>query len=267
MIPINFTLVNWFASDFPITSTLSQLHSLASVFLTHCGLAMQYGKIDLGQLWLKQYLAASLACWYEAITWTNVELSSWAISQVFITLILNMCFIYFTLKIIVTLNVSVAASLHSTSSLRKPDKTFNSLAPGGFGCNFKNSIFKLVLLIGTFRASFDKNLRWMVQDLTDDKSTLVQHWWRHQAITWANVDPDLCCCMASLSHNELIKQAFWNDAGYCQGGMINWIYMYKPFVLARLLIHIHIAWNSVVFYASYLKGCHCQTKWCNMHKT
>ena len=28
---------------------------------------------------------------------------------------------------------------------------------------------------------------------------------RHQTITWANVDPDLCCHMASLSHNELIK--------------------------------------------------------------
>ena len=50
----------------------------------------------------------------------------------------------------------------------------NSLAPGGFGCNFKNSIFKLALPIGTFRASFDKVLRWMMQDLTDDKSTLVQ---------------------------------------------------------------------------------------------
>ena len=50
----------------------------------------------------------------------------------------------------------------------------NSLAPGGFGCNFNISIFKLTLLIGTFRASFDKVLRWMIQDLTDDKSTLIQ---------------------------------------------------------------------------------------------
>ena len=38
----------------------------------------------------------------------------------------------------------------------------------------QNSIFMLALLIGTFRASFDKVLRWMIQDLTDDKSTLVQ---------------------------------------------------------------------------------------------
>ena len=26
---------------------------------------------------------------------------------------------------------------------------------------------------------------------------------RHQAITWANVDPDLCRHMASLAHNDL----------------------------------------------------------------
>ena len=43
-----------------------------------------------------------------------------------------------------------------------------------WGCNFKNATLKLALLIGTFRASFDKVLRWMIQDLTDDKSTLVQ---------------------------------------------------------------------------------------------
>ena len=36
-------------------------------------------------------------------------------------------------------------------------------------------------------------------NLTDDKSTLVQ------AITWANVDPDLCHQMASLGLNELKK--------------------------------------------------------------
>ena len=43
----------------------------------------------------------------------------------------------------------------------------NLLAPWGLGCNFKNSLFKLALLIGTFRAPFDKVLRWMIQDLTD----------------------------------------------------------------------------------------------------
>ena len=46
----------------------------------------------------------------------------------------------------------------------------------------------------------------MPLDLTDDKSTLVQvmAWCRRQqAITSANVDPDLCRQMASLGLNEL----------------------------------------------------------------
>ena len=41
--------------------------------LTDCGLVTQYGDIDLSQLWLGQWLAA----WqHQAITWTNVDLSS-----------------------------------------------------------------------------------------------------------------------------------------------------------------------------------------------
>ena len=48
-------------------------------------------------------------------------------------------------------------------------------------------------------------LRWLSLDLTD-KSTMVQvmAWCpRQQAITWTNVDPDLCLHMVSLRHNEL----------------------------------------------------------------
>ena len=46
----------------------------------------------------------------------------------------------------------------------------------------------------------------MPQNLTNEKSTLVREWLgavTQQAITLANVDPDLCRHMASLSHNEL----------------------------------------------------------------
>ena len=49
-------------------------------------------------------------------------------------------------------------------------------------------------------------LIWMSLDFTGDQSTLVQVMagaLRQQAITWANVDPDLCCHMASLGHIEL----------------------------------------------------------------
>ena len=53
--------------------------------------------------------------------------------------------------------------------------------------------------------------------LIDDKSTLVQVMaWavRQQAITWANVDPDPCRHMASLSHNEL-KTFIRSSHAYC----------------------------------------------------
>ena len=46
--------------------------------------------------------------------------------------------------------------------------------PGRSGFDSKNGIFYLVLLIGIFRSSHYNALRWMPQDLTDDKSTLVQ---------------------------------------------------------------------------------------------
>ena len=46
----------------------------------------------------------------------------------------------------------------------------------------------------------------MSLDLTDDESTLVQVMaWCRQAITWANVDLDPCCYMASLGPNELLS--------------------------------------------------------------
>ena len=41
--------------------------------LTHCGLVTPYGVRDLGQHWLRQWLVA----WrHQAITWTNIDLSS-----------------------------------------------------------------------------------------------------------------------------------------------------------------------------------------------
>ena len=50
----------------------------------------------------------------------------------------------------------------------------NSLAPGRSECDSKRGISNLVLLIDIFRSSHDNALNWMPQDLTDDKSTLVQ---------------------------------------------------------------------------------------------
>ena len=48
--------------------------------------------------------------------------------------------------------------------------------------NFKNVIFNLALLICIFKSSYVNVLRWTPQNLTDDKSTLVQVMaWCHQA--------------------------------------------------------------------------------------
>ena len=80
-----------------------------------------------------------------------------------------------------------------------------SLAPGRFEWNFRWVIFVLNLVIDGWCISGKIALSWKSLDLSDDMSTLVQvmAWClRQQAITWANVDPDLCRYMASLGHNK-----------------------------------------------------------------
>ena len=49
----------------------------------------------------------------------------------------------------------------------------NSLAPGRFHSNFRQVIFKLILVNGGWGISYEIALRWMPLDLTDDKSILV----------------------------------------------------------------------------------------------
>ena len=50
-----------------------QARRQVSLSLTHCGLVMPYGDIDLGQHWLRWWLVA----WrHQAITWTNVDFTS-----------------------------------------------------------------------------------------------------------------------------------------------------------------------------------------------
>ena len=58
----------------------------------------------------------------------------------------------------------------------------NSLAPGKFEWNFRHVIFKQILVIDDLGISCEIALTWKPQDLTDDKSTLVQVMaWCHQA--------------------------------------------------------------------------------------
>ena len=79
----------------------------------------------------------------------------------------------------------------------------DSLAPGRGDSDFKSVISEHMLRI-KFTSSCEIALRWM-------PLMLSQHWFRqwlgaiwHQAITWANIDWDLCHHMVSLCHNELI---------------------------------------------------------------
>ena len=51
---------------------------------------------------------------------------------------------------------------------------FNSLAPGRFEQSFRSVIFKLISVTDGWGISSKIALKWMPQDLTDDKSTLVQ---------------------------------------------------------------------------------------------
>ena len=61
-------------------------------------------------------------------------------------------------------------------------KHLNHWPLGNINVILKNIIFNLNLLIGIFKSSYDNVIRWMLQDLTDDKSTLVQVMaWCHQA--------------------------------------------------------------------------------------
>ena len=56
------------------------------------------------------------------------------------------------------------------------------LAPGRFQFNFRKVIFKLNLVSGGWGISYEIALRWIPQDLTNNKSTLVQVMaWCHQA--------------------------------------------------------------------------------------
>ena len=87
---------------------------------------------------------------------------------------------------------------------------FNSLAPGKSGCDSKNGIFNLVLLIGIFRSSHDNALQWMPQDLTDDKSTLVQVMaWCHQATSHYLSQ----CWLSSLSSYGIARPQWVNQEG------------------------------------------------------
>ena len=82
----------------------------------------------------------------------------------------------------------------------------NSLAPGRYQLSLRRIIFNINLLIDG-RGIFCKIvLRWMSLDLLM-KSQHWFRWWlgavKHQAITWVNVDPELCHLTTSKGQSEI----------------------------------------------------------------
>ena len=81
--------------------------------------------------------------------------------------------------------VQITVTYLSTALSRNPSDY--SLCLVGSGCDFQNAIFIIVFLIGNFRSSPGSAFTWISQDLTHDKTTLLQlmgwcHQWQ-QAIT------------------------------------------------------------------------------------
>ena len=87
----------------------------------------------------------------------------------------------------------------------------NSVAPGEFEWNFKQVIFKLMLMIDDYTVSCEIALKWMPLDPTDEKSTLVQvmAWCRQAPSDYlSQCWPRSCHQMVSLDRNELKKCIF-----------------------------------------------------------
>ena len=83
----------------------------------------------------------------------------------------------------------------------------NSLAPGRFQFNFRSVIFKLTLVNGGSGISYEIALWCMPQDITDDKSTLVQ------AMAWCRQATSHClsqCWPRSMSPNGVTRPQWVN---------------------------------------------------------
>ena len=164
----------------------------------------------------------------------------------------------------------------------------NSLAPGRFGCDFKNLIFNLVLLIGILRSLYENALRWMPQNITD-KSTLVQVMaWCCQAASyylsqcwprsmspygvirpqWVNTYSNRLIsqipqCIRQISHNapfrntcahfcyEMVHCGMWHR---CILGFVRWVHLWL-IVIQRLskVLSARFLWLRVFMITKYLK--------------
>ena len=80
---------------------------------------------------------------------------------------------------------------------------FDLLAPGvGWGWRVVGNVF-LSLLSNSFCRLISCVVPWEIVPMwmSQNSSLISQHCFRHQAIAWANIDPNLCRIIALLGHN------------------------------------------------------------------
>ena len=87
------------------------------------------------------------------------------------------------------------------------DIMFNLLASGISSSNLESINFKPILQNSNLGTRCDIYLRWMsLNFFTNEKSTLVHGLVSmQQAVTWTNIDPDICHHMAPLGYNGLTQ--------------------------------------------------------------
>ena len=116
--------------------------------------------------------------------------------------------------------------------VNKVCSSVNSFSPGRFQFNFSKVIFKLTLVSGGWGISYEIALRWMPQDLTDDKSTLIQVMaWCHQATSHYLSQ----CWPRSMSPNGVTRPQWVNSMtpGRC-GGNFNSMTLWYPNTLCKI---------------------------------
>ena len=93
-----------------------------------------------------------------------------------------------------------------------PVLSINSLTPGGCSCHFENIIFELISWIDALSAASKIVVRWMTQNSTDGKSTLVQ------VMAWCRQATSHClsqCWPRSLSPYGVTRRQWvdWQTPG------------------------------------------------------
>ena len=102
-----------------------------------------------------------------------------------------------------------------------PSKThFNSLAPGRFHFYIRKVIFKLTLVNGGWGISYEIALRWIPQDLTDDKSTLVpvMAWCRQATSHYLSQ-----CWPRSMSPNGVTRPEWVKLLDFMKSCLTSWV--------------------------------------------